>query len=95
MINDDAARCAFSEFRAYETWQDVAVRQTEVGIKAIPGNPVMINAYKEGIPGNGKPFPEGSMTVKIEWSKKKERCVPLFCGGAGHPKIGFVHREGF
>jgi len=71
------------------------VRQTEVGIKAIPGNPVMINAYKEGIPGNGKPFPEGSMTVKIEWSKKKERCVPLFCGGAGHPKIGFVHREGF
>ena len=95
MINDDAARCAFSEFRAYETWQDVAVRQTEVGIKAIPGNPVMINAYKEGIPGNGKPFPEGSMTAKIEWSKKKERCVPLFCGGAGHPKIGFVHREGF
>ncbi len=58
------------------------MRQTEVGIKAIPGNPVMIDAYKEGIPGNGKPFPEGSMTAKIEWSKKKERCVALFCGRA-------------
>ncbi len=66
MINDDAARCAFSEVRGYETSQDVAVRHTEVGIKAILGNPVMINAYKEGIPGNGKPFPEGSMIVKIE-----------------------------
>jgi hypothetical protein len=30
----------------------------------------MIKAYKEGIPENGKPFPEGSMTVKIAWSKK-------------------------
>ena len=95
MINDDAARCAFSEFSGYETSQDVAARQTEVGIKAILGNPVMINAYKEGIPGNGRPFPEGSMIAKIEWSKKKERCVPLFCGRAGHSKIGFVHREGF
>jgi len=82
LINDDAARCAFSEFRGYETSQDVAARQTEVGIKAILGNPVMINAYKEGIPGNGRPFPEGSMIAKIEWSKKKERCVALFCGRA-------------
>jgi hypothetical protein len=31
---------AFSEFREYETWQDVAVSQTEDGIKAILGNPV-------------------------------------------------------
>jgi Cytochrome P460 len=56
----------------------VAVSQTEDGIKAILGNPAMINANKEGIPGNGKPFPEGSMVVKIEWSKKKEPCVPYF-----------------
>jgi hypothetical protein len=40
--------------------------ESDGGIKAILGNPVMINAYKEGIPGNGKPFPEGSMIVKIE-----------------------------
>ena len=29
----------------------------------------MIRAYKEGIPDNGKPFPEGSKIVKIEWIK--------------------------
>ncbi|OLD80042.1 MAG: hypothetical protein AUF67_13675 [Acidobacteria bacterium 13_1_20CM_58_21] len=80
MINDDAARCAFSEFSGYETSQDVAARQTEVGIKAILGNPVMINAYKEGIPGNGRPFPEGSMIAKIEWSKKKNAASPYFVG---------------
>jgi len=53
------------------------MRQTEVGIKAILGNPVMINAHKEGIPGNGKPFPEGSMIVKIEWSKKRTLRPPI------------------
>ncbi len=62
---------AFSEFRGYETWEDVAVSQTDDGIKAILANPVMIKAYREGVPGNGKPFPDGSVTVKIEWSKKK------------------------
>ena len=32
---------AFSEFRGYETWQNVAVSQTDDGNKAILGNPVM------------------------------------------------------
>ena len=67
---------AFSEFRGYETLQDVAVSQTDDGIKAILGNPVMIKAYKEGIPGNGKPFPEGSMIAKIEWFKKTNPVSP-------------------
>jgi Cytochrome P460 len=38
----------------------------------------MIAASKEGIPGNGKPFPEGSKTVKIEWIKKKNPVSPYF-----------------
>lgn len=62
---------AFSEFRGYEGWQDVAVSTTDHGIKAILANAVMINAYREGIPGNGKPFPDGSAVVKIEWAPKK------------------------
>jgi len=61
---------AFSEFRGYETWETVAVSETDDEMKTILANPVMIQAYKEGIPGNGKPFPEGSVTVKIAWSKK-------------------------
>lgn len=61
---------AFSDFRGYEDWPDVAVSRTETGIKVISANPVMIEAYRAGIPGNGKPFPEGSKIVKIEWSQK-------------------------
>ena len=69
---------AFSEFRGYENWQNVAVSQTEDGIKVIAANPVMINAYRRGVPGNHKPFPEGSKTVKIEWTSKKNTESPYF-----------------
>jgi hypothetical protein len=40
----------FSDFKGYENWQDVAVSQTGEGIKAILANPVMMKAYREGIP---------------------------------------------
>ena len=69
---------AFSEIRGYETWEDVAVSETEGSVKAILGNPAMIGAYKEGIPDNGKPFPEGVKIVKIEWIKKKNPVSPYF-----------------
>lgn len=69
---------AFSDIRGYETWQDVAVSQVDGGLKVIVGNTTMINAYREGIPGNGKPFPEGSIIVKIEWSQRKNPASPYF-----------------
>jgi len=69
---------SFSDFRGYEAWQDVAVSQTETSLKAIVANDVMINAYREGIPGNGKHFPEGSKIVKIEWAQKKNTESPYF-----------------
>src|ERR1700739_55503 len=63
----------FSEFRGYEDWQSVGPSQTDAQnvMRLILANPVMINAYKEGVPGNGKPFPEGSKIAKIEWRPKK------------------------
>jgi len=69
---------AFSEFRGYEDWQDVAVSQTENGIKVIVANPAMIDAYRDGVPGNGKPFPDGSKVAKIEWTSKKNPESPYF-----------------
>ena len=86
---------AFSEFKGYETWQNVAVSQTENGLKVIAANTAMIKAYRSGAPGNGKPFPDGSKIVKIEWSAKKSPEFSLFRDGAGHSEIGFVHREGY
>ena len=69
---------AFSEFRGYDTWQTIAVSETESSVKTILGNATMIAAYKQGIPENGKPFPEGSKTAKIEWIKKKNPLSPYF-----------------
>jgi len=69
---------AFSEFRGFDTWQTIAVSETETSVKAILGNPTMIKAYKESVPDNGKLFPEGSKTVKIEWLKKKNPESPYF-----------------
>jgi Cytochrome P460 len=66
---------AFSEFRGYENWQNVAVSQTE---KVIVANPAMIKAYRDGIPGNGKHFPDGSKVAKIEWTSKKSTESPYF-----------------
>src|ERR1700754_1478973 len=56
---------SFAEIRGYETWQTVAVSETKTQVKAILGNQVTIDAYKEGIPGNGKSFPEGAKWAKI------------------------------
>jgi hypothetical protein len=40
-------------------------------IRLILANPAMMQAYREGVPGNGKPFPEGSKIAKIEWRPKQ------------------------
>ena len=42
----------------------------------ILGNSTMIDAYKEGVPGNGKPFPDGAKMAKIHWNPKKQETYP-------------------
>jgi hypothetical protein len=69
---------AFSDFKGYDSWQDVAVSETQGSVKAILANATMIKAYKEGIPGNGKPFPDGVKIAKIEWIKKKNPLAQYF-----------------
>jgi len=69
---------AFAEFKGYETWQNVAVSQTEKGLKIIAANPVMMQAYRQGLPAKGKIFPEGSKIVKIEWLATRNRESPYF-----------------
>ena len=78
---------AFSEFKGYEAWQVIAPSQpdNEGGcgsspapgcIKAVLGNPVMIKAYNDGIPANGKAVPDGAMMAKVEWAKKHKSAPP-------------------
>jgi len=67
---------AFSDFRGYENWEDVAVSQTENGIKVIVANPTMMAAYRDGLPADGKLFPDGSKVAKIEWTSKRNAASP-------------------
>ena len=67
---------AFSEFRGYEAWQVVSISQDGNLIAAILANPVMIKGYLAGVPGNGKPFPDGAMVAKIHWNPKKNDTFP-------------------
>src|SRR5215471_20585200 len=66
----------FSEFRGYEDWAVIATSENLGMVAVIVGNPAMINAYKEGIPDNGKPFPDGARMAKIHWIPKKQETYP-------------------
>lgn len=81
---------AFSDFRGYERWGVIAISQNGNVIAAILGNYVMIAAFRGGIPGNGKPFPDGAKMAKIHWNPKKNEMDP------GHPiQPGTLHDVDF
>jgi hypothetical protein len=67
---------AFSEFRGYERWQVISISHNGDLIAVILGNAAMIDAYQAGVPGNGKPFPDGAKMAKIHWNPKKNDWAP-------------------
>src|SRR5580698_5613752 len=81
---------AFSEFKGYETWQTISISHNGDKLAVILGNPTIIEAYKAGIPENGKPFPDGAKMAKIHWTAKKNETAP------GQPLIaGALHDVDF
>jgi hypothetical protein len=74
---------AFSEFRGYEDWSVIAISENEGMIAVIMGNSVMIDAFKESAPGDGKPFPDGAKMAKIHWIPKNRSCTQViqWCHG--------------
>src|SRR5271166_5869278 len=68
---------AFSDFRGYEDWSVASSARTDEILKVIVANPTMIKAYKAGVPGNGQPFPDGSMVAKLQWKPKKSTEAPF------------------
>jgi hypothetical protein len=72
---------AFSEFKGYEDWQAISVSHNNGLLAVILGNPAMIDAFKAGVPGNGKPFPDGAKMAKIHWNPKTAETYP------GQPQV--------
>ena len=67
---------AFSEFKGYESWEVVSISENGGLLAVIVANPVMIGAYKAGVPANGKPFPDGARMAKIHYTPKKLETFP-------------------
>src|SRR5215470_6200320 len=67
---------AFSEFKGYETCEVISVSHNGESLAVILGNPAMIEAFKAGIPDNGKPFPDGAKMAKIHWMQKTAEAFP-------------------
>ncbi len=86
----------FSKFRGYEQWKEVGPSLAEGAnmIRVIVANPVMFTAYQEGVPSNGKPFPEGSKIVKLEW-KPKNITDPPFSASTPDTVPGNLRRSQF
>jgi hypothetical protein len=67
---------AFSDFRGYDAWQAISMSRKEKVVAVILGNPAMIAAYRAGIPGNGKPVPDGAKMAKVHWKSKQNEFFP-------------------
>jgi hypothetical protein len=67
---------AFSDFRGYEDWQVVSTSQNDKLVAVILANPAMIDAYRAGVPGNGRPFPDGAKMAKVHWNPAKQEYFP-------------------
>lgn len=67
---------AFSEFKGYENWPVISISENQGVIAVIMGNQATLDAYKAGVPGNGKPFPNGAKMAKIHWLPKKQEAYP-------------------
>ena len=68
---------AFSDFKGYEDWELISSAKTDDRMKVILGNPTIIAAYKSGVPGNGKAFPEGSKKREAAVETEEEHRSPI------------------
>ena len=66
----------FADFRGYENWQVVSVSLDGDLLAVIVANPAMIDAYRAGIPANGKAVPDGAKMAKVHWNPKKLETFP-------------------
>jgi hypothetical protein len=85
---------AFSEFRGYEAWQVVSISQDGALIAATLANPLTIQAYQAGAPGNGKPFPDGAKLAKIHWTPKKMETFPAATVPGNQHDVDFMVKDG-
>ncbi|MEO8032765.1 MAG: cytochrome P460 family protein [Gemmatimonadota bacterium] len=84
---------AFAEFRGYENWQVVSISHNNGMLAAILANPIMMEAFRAGAPGNGKAFPDGSKMAKIHWNPKKQEFFPTALVPGAQHDVDFMVKD--
>ena len=84
---------AFSEFRGYESWQAISTSRNNGVDAMILGNPAMIAAYQAGIPGNGKPVPDGAKMAKIHWTPRPSALFPAATVPGNLLNVDFMEKD--
>jgi len=77
---------AFSEFRGYESWQAVSMSHNDRVV-------AMLEAYRAGFPGNGKPVPDGAKMAKIHWMPKPNEFFPQATVPGNLANIDFMVKD--
>jgi hypothetical protein len=85
---------AFSDFRGYESWQVIGISRNDTVMAVILGNPVMIDAYRAGIPANGKLVPDGAKMAKVHWKPKQNEFFPGTTGPGTLLNVDFMEKDG-
>jgi hypothetical protein len=84
---------AFSEFKGYESWQTLSVSHSATALAVTLGNPEMVKALQSGIPGNGKPFPDGARMAKVHWNPKKHETFATTVVPASLHDVDFMVKD--
>ena len=84
---------AFSEFKGYEGWHVISMSRNDKQVAITVGNPVMIDAYRAGIPANGKPVPDGARMAKIHWTPKPNEFFSQVTVPGNLQDVGFMVKD--
>ena len=84
---------AFSEFKGYEAWPAISISRNAKVVAVILGNPAMIDAYRAGIPANGKPVPDGAKMAKIHWAPKQNEFFKDTTGPGDLVNVDFMVKD--
>lgn len=84
---------SFSELNGYESWQLISISEDHGLMSATVGNKTMIDAFRDGAPINGKPFPDGAKMAKIHWTPKKLESFPAATVPAAQHDVDFMVKD--
>ncbi len=71
----------------------VSLSANDKAVALILGNPAMIAAYRAGIPGNGKPFPDGARLAKIHLIPTKQQYFPATTVPGAQHDVDFMVKD--